>query len=481
MRLTDLMDGGLTSPPACGNPEITGLTADSRAVEPGYLFAALQGSRDDGVRFIADAAGRGARAVLAPPGTRAAACAAGLAFVAADNPRRAYARMAARFHAEQPRTVVAVTGTDGKTSVVWFARQLWQTLGHRAASLGTLGLDAPGFMRPGSLTTPDPAELHRILAAVAVTGIDHMAIEASSHGLAQHRLDGVRLDAAAFTTLGRDHLDYHRTADVYFAAKARLFAELLPAGAVAALNTGLQRFDDLRQICRARRHRVVTYGRGGDMRLASQDGRVLAIEAFGETYTVATALGGGFQVENLLAALTLVIGCGADPQAAMAAAGAVEGPPGRLQRVATSPGGAAVYVDYAHTPDALCAVLAALRPRVSGAIVLVFGCGGDRDPGKRPRMGAVAADRADRVFVTDDNPRGEDPAAIRAAIRAACPGAVEIGDRERAIAAAFESLGPDDVLLIAGKGHETGQIVGDIVRPFDDAAVARRVAAGGAP
>ena len=468
-----------------GDPEITGLTADSRTVAPGYLFAALAGGRRDGARFIADAARRGARAVLAEPDARAAARAAGLAFVAADNPRRRYACLAARFHAAQPRIVAAVTGTNGKTSVVRFARQIWTALGRRAASLGTLGLEAPGLAAPpglrgAALTTPDPADLHRALAALAGAGFDRLALEASSHGLAQHRLDGVRLAAAAFTTFGRDHLDYHRTEADYFAAKARLFAELLPPDGAAVLCAEMPRFADLQRICRARGHRVATYGRRtGDVRLAARDGESLAVEAFGAAFTVATPLVGGFQAENLLGALALVVACGADPADAAAAAEAVEGVPGRLQRVATTAVGAAVYVDYAHTPDALRAVLAALRPYVAGTLALTFGCGGDRDPGKRPEMGAVAARGADRVVVTDDNPRGEDPAAIRAAVRAACPTAVEIGDRATAIATAMADLGPGDALLIAGKGHETGQIVGDTVRPFDDAAVARALAARG--
>ena len=469
-------------PDARGGLEISGLAADSRAVRPGYLFAALPGSRLDGTRFVADAARRGAVAVLGAPAAREGALAAGAAFVASGNPRRTYARCAATLHSGQPRTVAAVTGTNGKTSVVWFARQIWQALGHRSASLGTLGLQAQGLdscakARGGLLTTPDAADLHRSLAALAAEGIDRLAIEASSHGLAQHRIDGVRLSAAVFTTFGRDHLDYHGTADAYFAAKARLFAELLPPRGLAVLYSGAARLPELLRICRARGHRVLTYGRDGDVRLTARRGAALTVDALGESHRFGTPLIGGFHEMNLLAAITLAIGCGADPAAAVAAGAAVAPAPGRLQRIATCSGGPSIYVDYAHTPDALRAALAALRPHVRGDLALVFGCGGDRDAGKRPRMGEIAARYADRVVVTDDNPRTEDPAAIRAAVRAACPAADEIGDRERAIAAALGGLGADDALLIAGKGHETGQIVGDTVRPFDDTKVARALAA----
>ena len=476
------MGAAPVGPDARGDLEISGLAADSRAVGAGYLFAALPGSRLDGTRFVSDAARRGAAAVLGPPSARGAALAAGAAFVASGNPRRVYARCAARLHPGQPRRVAAVTGTNGKTSVVWFARQIWQALGHRAASLGTLGLQAQGLdscakAKGGLLTTPDAADLHRALAALAADGIDHLAIEASSHGLDQHRIDGVRLSAAVFTSFGRDHLDYHGTEDAYFAAKARLFAELLPPRGLAVLHSGAARLPELLRICREREHRVLTYGRDGDVRLAARRGAALIVDALGESHDFATPLIGGFHEMNLLAAITLAIGSGADPAAAVAAGAAVEAAPGRLQRIATCAGGPAIYVDYAHTPDALRAALAALRPHVRGDLAVVFGCGGDRDAGKRPRMGEIAARYADRVVVTDDNPRTEDPAAIRAAVRAACPAADDIGDRARAIAAALDALGAGDALLIAGKGHETGQIVGDTIRPFDDAKVARALAA----
>ena len=480
MRLSDLTDGGRSA----DDLDIAGLTADSRKVRPGWLFAALS---DDAARrdaFIADAGRRGAAAVLAEPGARDAACSANLPLVAVREPRRRYAHVAARFHAAQPRMIAAVTGTDGKTSVAAFTKQMWRALGHRAASLGTLGLDAGDAAVEDAcgarLTTPDAGDLHRVLAELAGAGIDRLALEASSHGLAQHRLDGARLSAAAFTTFGRDHLDYHGTEDAYFAAKARLFAELLPRGATAALNRAAPRFADLLAVCRDRGHRVLTYGAGGDVSLAGRDGAALSLDALGARYRATTSLVGDFQTDNLLCALALAIGCGADPARAVEATAAVEAAPGRMQRVAVR-GGAEIFVDYAHTPDALRAALAALYPRARGALVVVFGCGGDRDRGKRPQMGAVAARLADRAAVTDDNPRTEDAAAIRAEVLEGCPHAEEIGDREEAIAWAIHGLRAGDILLIAGKGHETGQTVGDKTLPFDDAEVARRIAGGGAP
>ncbi len=484
-RLIDLVPDHRAVGPD-GGIHISGVTADSRSVKPGYLFAALPGIQTDGTCYIPDAAASGASAVLGVPAAAPVARAQHLPFVSADNPRRCYARMAARFHASQPRTVAAVTGTNGKTSVVCFARQIWQALGIRAASLGTLGLEPPelapaALSRSVRLTTPDPGDLHAALAAAARSGVDHLALEASSHGLAQYRLDGVRLTAAAFTTFGRDHLDYHRTQAVYFAAKARLFAELLPAGASAVLNTDAPCFPELEQICRRRRHTVVTWGRAGDVRVLRHGGGALDMEAFGHRFDTATPLVGDFQAANLAGALALVIACGTDPARAAGVLERVEAAPGRLQRISITPNGAAVYIDYAHTPDALQAALSALRPHVAGSLALVFGCGGDRDPGKRPEMGAVAGRLADRIILTDDNPRSEDPASIRAAVRAACPDAEEIGDRAEAIRAGIEGLAPQDALLIAGKGHETGQIRNGVVRPFDDAAVARAFVAGNVP
>jgi len=467
--------------------EVTGLTADSRTVAPGNLFAALPGSLHDGRDHIPEAVARGAVVILAPDGTTLTTDAA-VELLTDDNPRRRLAQMAARFHGPQPRHVTAVTGTNGKTSVVEFARQIWAELGEPAASLGTLGVQAPGFDAGPSLTTPDPVSLHRTLAALGDAGIARVTMEASSHGLDQYRLDGVVLEAAAFTNLGRDHLDYHAGLDAYLAAKARLFAELLPAGATAVLNADMPEFAALRQVCTDRGQRILSYGeRGADLRLAdwhaSSDGQDLTLALAEREVAVHLPLIGRFQAMNALAALGLTLAGGAPRDAALAALKTLHGVRGRLERVATHPSGAAVLVDYAHTPDALVTALGALRPHVERRLVVVFGAGGDRDPGKRPLMGRAAYEHADRAIVTNDNPRTEDAGAIRAEVLAGCPGASEIGDRGAAIRAAVAELCTGDLLLIAGKGHETGQIVGDAVLPFDDAEVARAtvVAVGGRP
>lgn len=458
--------------------EVEGLALDSRRVRPGDLFAALPGSRADGLAFAEAAVAAGAVAVLGdhrllerPPGVPI--------LVAAD-PRAALARIAARFFGAQPAIVVGITGTSGKTSVAGFTRQLWERLGHRAASLGTLGIVAPDGVRPGALTTPDPIELHRELAALAAAAVDRLAMEVSSHALDQRRVDGVRFAAAAFTNLSRDHLDYHGTMEAYRAAKLRLFSELVPEGGGVVADADLPEFATIAAIARDRALVLVDYGtRARRLRLVGQHpraaGQHLLLELDGRRVEVESRLVGAFQARNLLAALGLVVVTGAPLEAAAVELGALEGAPGRMQHVADHPRGAAIYVDYAHKPDALRQALDALRPHCSGRLHLVFGCGGDRDTGKRPLMGAIAAERADRVIVTDDNPRREDPAVIRRAILAACPGAREIGDRRAAIAAALDGLGPGDVLLIAGKGHETYQLVGEEVLPFDDAAVVREL------
>jgi len=469
-----------------GDPDIRGLAADSRNVRPGFLFAALPGSKLDGRRFVDDAVARGAVAIL----TDDPASFSGLALreppvavVFDPNPRRRLARIAARFYAPQPETLVAVTGTNGKTSVTAFARQIWQHLGHRAASLGTIGIVGPDFVQPGSLTTPDPVTLHRELNILARSGIDHVALEASSHGLDQYRLDGLELAAAAFTNLTRDHLDYHRDMEAYFAAKARLFTELLPPDGTAVLNADSAEAARLGQLCRQRGQTVLTFGAasGADLRLVAarplDTGQELRLEVFGEHRELVLPLVGSFQASNALAALGLAIATGAPVERALEALPKLEGVPGRLQQAAKHSSGAPVIVDYAHTPDALATVLGALRAHCRGRLVVVFGCGGDRDAGKRPQMGEIARRLADRVIVTDDNPRSEDPVAIRRAILDRCPEAEEIGDRARAIRRGLELLQPGDLLLIAGKGHESGQIVGGITHPFDDAAVARQAIA----
>ena len=486
MRLTELLGEPLAARDGAPliDPEVKGLSADSRTIGRGFLFAALSGSRLDGRRFIAQALDRGAVAVLTdaagvaqlPPGAAARA-----AILAEENPRRRFALLAARFHPRRPKTIVAVTGTNGKTSVVHFTREIWTRLGHSAASLGTLGVVAPSGRRPGALTTPDPVALHEILSALAAEGIDRVALEASSHGLEQFRLDGLEFSAAVFTNLTRDHLDYHRDMESYRAAKERLFSTLLAPDGTAVLNADSPEFPRLSALCRGRGVRVLAFGAapGAELRLLAREalaeGQHLALELCGERREVRLPLVGDFQAMNALAALGLAVATGTPVGAAGDALAGLPGVPGRLELVARLAGGGGVVVDYAHTPDALATVLAALRPHSRGRLVVLFGCGGDRDPGKRPMMGKIAARLADAVFVTDDNPRSEEPAAIRRAILAAAPGAVEVGDRREAIQLAIASLSPGDLLVVAGKGHETGQIVGDRVYPFDDAEIVREV------
>ncbi len=492
MRLSELIGGdgsGETPAPEglAADPEILGLAADSRQVGPGFLYAALPGSRANGIDFVPEALGRGAVAVLAPPGARLDGAAPGIALIADGNPRRRLALMAARFYGQQPETIAAVTGTNGKTSVAAFTRQIWTQLGFAAASLGTLGVHEPRGVRPAPLTTPDPVALHMELAQLAARGVDHLALEASSHGLDQHRLDGVRVSVAAFTNLSRDHLDYHGDMDRYRRAKMRLFGELMPEGGVAVLNADSPEWAAFRDLSAARGHRIMGYGRAaraGDIRLdaaaARPDSLHLDLTVRDRGLRLELPLVGVFQAMNALCALGLVLACGGEAQAAAAALTRLDGAPGRLQRVARHPNGAVIYVDYAHTPDALESALSALRPHVERRLAVVFGCGGDRDPGKRPLMGEIAARLADRVIVTDDNPRSEAPATIRREILEACPGAEEADDRADAIETAIRDLEPGDLLVIAGKGHEREQIIGDEVRPFDDAEVAReRLAALG--
>jgi len=486
VRLNELMAGGdgmMTGMDQARDIEITGITADSRKVVPGNLFAALPGSNDDGRRFIADALGRGAAAVLAPEGTDPGQ-AGDAALITDANPRRRYALMAAAYFGSQPETVAAVTGTNGKTSVAVFLRQIWTALGFEAASTGTLGthVSSPGVDGErhlgGSLTTPDPAELHATLADLKGRGVEHLVMEASSHGLDQYRLDGVRISAAAFTNLSRDHLDYHGDEDRYFAAKCRLFAELLKVDGTAVINADDAHAKALRTVVEARGIRIIETGSAaGDIRLMALNpnptGQQMSVEAFGRTYRIDLPLIGGFQASNALVSLGLAVACGADAIAAMPALETLKSVRGRLERAAVLPSGASVYVDYAHTPDALATVLQAIRPHVTGKLSVIFGCGGDRDAGKRPLMGEAAMRYADRVILTDDNPRSEDPAAIRAAARAGCPGATEIGDRRTAIEAGVGELRAGDVLVVAGKGHEQGQIIGGEILPFDDASVVR--------
>jgi UDP-N-acetylmuramoyl-L-alanyl-D-glutamate--2,6-diaminopimelate ligase len=478
MRLGDLM----TLPGADAATRVAGITADSRAVVPGCIFAALPGSRQDGRRFIGEAVARGAAAVLAPRGTTWPPGVPPRPLIEASEPRRRLAQIAAELAGRQPATIVAVTGTNGKTSTVDFLRQIFGHAGRPAASLGTLGLIAPGFPPGPGLTTPDPVDLADTLAALKRAGIEQVALEASSHGLNQFRLDGVTLAAAGFSNLTRDHLDYHGSMDAYRAAKLRLFAELLPAGAPAIANADMESatLAALQDIAATRRLDFRTVGTNGTaLRLLATtprpDGQDLLIEAGGMQRTIPMGLTGRFQADNALLAAMLADALGV--RAALDRLPTLAGVPGRLERAATLPGGSVVYVDYAHTPDAIERLLLALRPHTPGRLHIVFGAGGDRDAGKRPLMGAIAARHADAVIVTDDNPRSENPALIRAAILAAAgPAARDGGDRRTAIAAAMSDLRPGDVLVVAGKGHEQGQTIGATTLPFDDLRVVRALA-----
>ena len=475
MLLSELLDGAVGG---ARNVEVLGLTADSREVRPGYLFAALRGSHADGADYVADALDRGAVAVLAAGDLRFDVPADRALLVADANPRRRLALMAARFYGAQPEVVAAVTGTSGKTSIADFLRQIWTHSGHQAASLGTLGVIGEGVARKLPHTTPDPVTLHQSLAEIADAGIDHLAIEASSHGLDQCRMDGVRVAAAAFTNLSQDHLDYHPTLESYLAAKLRLFDTVMAPGGTALISVDAPEYGRVREACRARGHRVVGYGRAPcDVQLVSAtpdgDGQRLTVVVDGARRALAFPLAADYQALNALCAAGLAMATGVGADDALGALEALAGVRGRIELVARHPSGAPIYVDYSHKPDALANVLGALRPRATGRLVVVFGCGGDRDRAKRPMMGEIAAELGDWSIVTDDNPRGEDPAAIRREILAGCPDATEIGDRAAAVRAAVAGLAAGDVLVIAGKGHEQGQIVGDRVIPFDDASTAR--------
>ncbi len=455
---------------------ITGLTADSRKVEPGFLFAAFKGSTVDGVQFVPKAVEAGAVAVLCALGAAdqvRALVPETVAVLSADEPRLNFAKMAARFYGRQPDTMVAVTGTAGKTSVAEFARQIFQAAGHPAASLGTLGTIKPDGETYGGLTTPDPVALQKDLAELADAGIQYAALEASSHGLDQYRLDGVQLASAAFTNLGRDHMDYHPTIEDYLQAKLRLFKELLPSGASVVVDPGEKYADRVLAVAKERGMKVFTVGEAGtDLRLKglkpSGAGQVLTLETVRGEYKISLPLIGEFQVSNALIAAGLAITAGIDTDAALRALENLKGAPGRLELAGKTSGGGLVFVDYAHKPDALDKALAALKPFAEGSLSVVVGAGGDRDPGKRPLMGEAAAKHADLVIVTDDNPRSEDPATIRKAVLGGAPGGLEIGDRSKAIAEGVKRLKSGDILCVAGKGHETGQIVGDTVIPFSD-------------
>jgi len=450
--------------------DVSGIASDSRQVKRGDLFVAVPGNKADGLAFVPQAIAAGAAAVMAEraPGNLAA----NIAFVRTDNVRRALARAAARFYSRQPQVIAAVTGTSGKTSVAAFTRQIWATLGNEAASIGTIGLVTPKQEVYGSLTTPDPIGLARTLDRLSEDGITHLAMEASSHGLDQHRIDAVRVTVGGFTNLTRDHMDYHATEQAYLAAKLILFERIVAPDGAAVVAADNAHADQVIAAAAARRLRVLTVGRNGTgIRLAGSEidgfSQTLRLEHEGESYRVRLPLVGAFQVENALVAAGMTLATGSDPARVFAALEGLEGAKGRLELIGQR-NGAPIFVDYAHKPDALAKALDALRPYAKRNLVAVFGAGGDRDRGKRALMGAIAAEKADTVIITDDNPRSEDPAAIRAAILTAAPGATEIGDRGEAIRHAVAALQPGDVLLVAGKGHESGQIVGDRVLPFSD-------------
>jgi len=469
LKLSDLPLENASYAPRFAGLELAGIAADSRKVKRGDLFVAVPGTKADGLSFVPQALANGAAAIMTerkpelPP-------AVGLIQVA--NVRRALALAAAAFYPRQPATIAAVTGTSGKTSVAAFTRQIWATLGKQAASIGTVGLVSPRAETYGSLTTPDPIELHRTLDRIAGEGVTHLALEASSHGLDQHRLDGVRIAAGGFTNLSRDHLDYHPTIEAYLAAKLRLFTDLVMPSGTAVIDVDDCYAAQVADAAKKRGLKIIAVGETGDG-IKLVDGRIngfaqrVTFAHGGRNYDVTLPLVGAFQVHNAAVAAGLVIATGGEPAGVFAALSKLEGAKGRIELAGTR-NGAPVFIDYAHKPDALAKALAALRPYTSGKLVVVFGCGGDRDKGKRPLMGRIAAENADRVIVTDDNPRSEDPATIRAAILADAPGAEEIGDRGAAIRSAVRDLESGDVLLIAGKGHETGQIIGKHTVHFSD-------------
>ncbi|MFL6759153.1 UDP-N-acetylmuramoyl-L-alanyl-D-glutamate--2,6-diaminopimelate ligase [Sphingomonas sp.] len=471
MRLRDLAEVDSDS-------EVTGFALDHRKVARGSVFGAFKGAVFNGEDFIAPAVDRGAVAVVAGPEVNVER----VPLLADPEPRRLFAKLAAKFYAPYPDTVVAVTGTNGKTSTVEMTRQIWRMSGHRSASIGTLGVTTSDEQVKTGLTTPDIVTFLNNMAGLERMGVSHVAYEASSHGLDQHRAEGVPLAAAAFTNFSRDHLDYHQTMEAYFEAKMRLFEELLPPGRQAVIWTDDPKSDEVIKRARKRGLEVLTVGRHGTtIRLVSQSptalGQTVELEHAGKPYRLALPLIGAYQAANVLTAAGLVLATGGDWEATFSAMQRVSPVRGRLERAVISRSGVPVYVDYAHTPDALEAAIAALRPHVEGKLITVFGAGGDRDQGKRPEMGSVATRLSDLVIVTDDNPRSEDPARIRADIMVGAKGATEVAGRREAIAEALRVARAGDIILLAGKGHETGQIIGDKVLPFDDALVARECAA----
>ncbi|WP_321397728.1 UDP-N-acetylmuramoyl-L-alanyl-D-glutamate--2,6-diaminopimelate ligase [Emcibacter sp.] len=480
MKLSDLLKDARTRFSAglvvTGDVEVSGITADSRKVEPGFVFVALPGLTFNGADFIEDAIGKGAVAILCVPSARTANDS--VIWITHEGPGRVFPHMVAAYFRRQPEHLAAVTGTNGKTSVASFTKQIWEHMGLKAASVGTLGVIAPGYNDYTGMTTPDPVTLHKAMSDLCDLGIDHVVFEASSHGLAQHRMDGLNISAAAFTNLTRDHYDYHGSEENYFYAKSRLFGEVMKPGSTAVLNADCPIVREVADICWARGHHVITVGRlDGDIRLLHQTsnptGQEITVSHGANIYDIKLSLVGSFQAFNALMAVGLVIGCGGDPDQAFKSLSYLRPVEGRMEQAGRHPSGARIYVDYAHTPDALETALEALKPHVRGKLAVVFGCGGDRDTGKRELMGRVACEKADRVYVTDDNPRSEEPSAIRTEILKGCPLAAEIGNRAEAIRQAVDELEAGDLLLVAGKGHERGQEIAGQIHEFDDVSEVR--------
>jgi UDP-N-acetylmuramoyl-L-alanyl-D-glutamate--2,6-diaminopimelate ligase len=464
--------------------EVLGITSDSREVEPGFIFAALLGDNVNGYDFIMDAVNAGAVAVVTSNNTPSKIKTnSSVCFIPDPNPRKRYSKMVGKFYKPQPQHVVAVTGTNGKSSVAEFTRQIWQICDRPAASIGTLGLVAPWGSERGYLTTPDPIKLHKALVKLNKGGIEHVIIEASSHGLSQFRLDGIDVGIAAFTNLSRDHLDYHKTMENYFNAKHRLFTEILNPDGVAVINSDDKMAIEISKMLKKRNINLIDFGKNANNIILENieimpDGQKISVSVFGQTCDVMLPLLGNFQSMNVLCALAIAIAGGLDPEEATRSLSKLKGVKGRMELAACMANGSRIFVDYAHTPDALENVLNSLRAHTKNKLKIVFGCGGNRDHGKRPKMGKIAAQLADEVIITDDNPRYENAAQIRAQIKSVSPGAIEIADRLDAIATAVKSLSTGDLLVIAGKGHEKGQLIDGVELPFDDIEAVRSVVRG---
>ena len=460
---------------------ILGLTCDSRLVKPGFLFAAFEGTNTDGSEFIGDAINRGAIVILSSPKLKKK-------FMNLDNvvwlidinPRYCFAKLVAKFFDNQPEYVTAITGTNGKTSVACFLQQIWSSSGRNSASLGTLGIQTSIPLTRGTctlsnnLTTPDPVNLHQNLAKLSKSGVTHIAIEASSHGLDQYRLDGLRIESAAFTNFSQDHLDFHGTESIYLASKLRLFSDLLNEGGTAVINADSHKAKTVLDTAKKRSSSIITFGKSNadicllSEMLPSKTGQRLNLSVFGQNVETTVPLIGAFQIFNSMCALALAIASGVSVENALNGIRSLKNVRGRMELVGRHPSGAPIYVDYAHTPDALKNLLLTLKPFVKNKLSIVFGCGGDRDAKKRFSMGSIAESFADNIIVTDDNPRSEQPQLIRNAILRGCPSGKEIGNRKEAISSAIHRLAPGDILVVAGKGHEEGQIVHRKVLPFDD-------------